>query len=153
MLLPLLLMMGWMGLIFFMSTSFGDWHHSQSIIQNVLSHFVSQPMSGQVLEHINFALRKLAHFSEYALLLTVIYWGFRSRLSFAPKTLMAWVLTFAILFAISDEFHQSFVPGRTSQILDVMIDSAGASLTAIATLLFENHRLKASTPPTNHADS
>ena len=150
--IPLILMMSWMSVIFLMSTSVGDWHHSQDIIQGVLNPVLGHPLSSNNLETLNFILRKLAHFSEYAFLLTLIYWGLRSRLSLKPQTLMAGVLFFVILFAISDEYHQSFVPGRTSQLLDVMIDSAGASVTAIATILFEQYRLKRNSSESHISD-
>ena len=126
-----------------MSTSFGDWHHSQEILKNFLNILSLAPLAPESLDHLNFALRKLAHFSEYAVLLSVIYWGTKRWIKVEPRHLMTWVLTFVIIFAISDEFHQSFVPGRTSQLLDVMIDSAGASVMAIATTMFEQARLKA----------
>jgi VanZ family protein len=34
----------------------------------------------------------------------------------------------AILYAATDEFHQSFTPGRTPRVTDVMIDAAGAAM-------------------------
>jgi VanZ family protein len=43
---------------------------------------------------------------------------------------LAWVL--AVLFSISDEFHQSFVPGRTAWIVDNLIDACGALLGVLA---------------------
>ena len=35
-------------------------------------------------------------------------------------------LIFSIFYAASDEFHQTFVPGRDGNIVDVLIDSSGA---------------------------
>lgn len=43
---------------------------------------------------------------------------------------LAWVL--AILFALSDEFHQSFVPGRSAWIVDILIDAIGSALGVLA---------------------
>ena len=46
---------------------------------------------------------------------------------------------FAIIYAISDEFHQLFVPGRTCSLSDILVDSAGilsASLLYILSLKF-----------------
>jgi len=39
---------------------------------------------------------------------------------------MALVLLICVLYSISDEFHQAFVPDRGPQIKDVLIDGAGA---------------------------
>jgi VanZ family protein len=69
-----------------------------------------------------------AHFGLYALL---ALWWWRA-LSRGRKTLRATLgLAFglAVLYGISDEFHQSFVPGRTPSLMDVLIDAAGAAVT------------------------
>jgi VanZ family protein len=70
-------------------------------------------------------VRKYAHFTEYLILdilvlnaLTVS--GVRGFKGFIFS------LVFCILYAISDEVHQLFVPGRGAQVTDVLIDSAGA---------------------------
>ncbi|MEX2210401.1 MAG: VanZ family protein [Gaiellaceae bacterium] len=60
-------------------------------------------------------LRKLAHFAEYAVL------GF--LLVRASAALPAFAL--GVLYAVSDEFHQSFVAGREGAARDVAIDAAG----------------------------
>jgi VanZ family protein len=51
------------------------------------------------------------------------------------------VLSFlmALLFALSDEFHQSFVRGRTSALRDVGIDSAGVALALLAAVLYSSN--------------
>jgi VanZ family protein len=54
--------------------------------------------------------------------------------------LLAWGL--AVLYSASDEFHQSFVPGRTAAVRDVLIDSAGAAVA----LLWHRWRLRRSLP-------
>ena len=95
-----------MSMIFFFSTSFGEWSHSQAMIQALLHRFSLDPLASESLSHLNFALRKLAHFSEYALLLSVIYWGGKAFVQKEPRHLMPWVLAFVVLFAISDEFGQ-----------------------------------------------
>lgn len=71
-------------------------------------------------------VRKGAHFSIYTLLgiLTVNYaFTYKGR-SFYQKGLTA--LMFCIFYAITDEIHQAFIPGRSNEIRDVLIDSLGA---------------------------
>ena len=71
-------------------------------------------------------VRKTAHFSIYALLgvLTVNYaFTYKGR-SLYQKGLSAFL--FCIFYAITDEIHQAFIPGRSNEIRDVLIDSLGA---------------------------
>lgn len=83
-----------------------------------LSHYAS------VWEH---PLRKAAHMTEYAIL-AVLFLGnfFQYRHTYKRKFLLAWIC--AACYAATDEFHQLFVEGRSGQLKDVCIDSAGAFL-------------------------
>ena len=69
-------------------------------------------------------IKKGAHVIGYTLL-TLSYWyAFRMQ---ENKGWLAWLL--AVLYALTDEFHQSFVPGRHSSIWDVLIfDNFGAMI-------------------------
>jgi len=73
----------------------------------------------------DFALRKSAHITEYAILAVLI-----RRLFPEKKSSAAWFLSFTltVLYAASDEWHQTLVAGRTGALLDVAIDSFGALL-------------------------
>lgn len=77
-------------------------------------------------EKIEYPVRKTAHAMEYALLGmlisgTICVYGGNGR----KMALYAWVA--ATIYASSDEFHQLFVPGRSGQVRDVLLDSAGAA--------------------------
>jgi len=90
------------------------------------------------------------HFSEYCLFYLAMFWaiheGFRPLQGRGSYWLPA-VLT--ILFGISDEFHQMFVPSRVASVLDVLADSAGAAAgTAVALFI---HRLNG--PVSDQAES
>ena len=74
------------------------------------------------------ASRKLAHFAEYALL--VALWWRALRTKVADRRAMALALAITVLYAVTDELHQTFVSGRAGKPLDVGIDTAGA-LTAV----------------------
>lgn len=69
-------------------------------------------------------LRKLAHFTEYFALGSAVC-GFFATFAMQPYRcgLVSFVLS--VLYAISDELHQYFVPGRHASVLDVLLDSAG----------------------------
>jgi VanZ family protein len=66
------------------------------------------------------------HFTEYAILSTLLWWGLGAILADQRKRVLV-VLGVALLYAISDEWHQSFVPGRTPDVWDVVVDMIGAT--------------------------
>ncbi len=73
--------------------------------------------------------RKLVHAAEYALLCG-LWWRALRPAAPSPVALAA-SLAVSIAYALSDEIHQSFVPGRTGTPIDVAIDAAGAGLAAL----------------------
>lgn len=70
----------------------------------------------------DYFVKKAGHVIGYSLL-SISFWY---ALGGIPRRfLLAWVL--AVVFAVSDEFHQSFVPGRGATIIDVLVfDGPGA---------------------------
>ena len=90
-------------------------------------------------ELINAPLRKVVHATVYfvlALLLLTI-----SRVIFGSKKYLlscAVTILLCFIFAMTDEYHQTFVDGRTGQMMDVMIDTAGA---CVGALLFSSYYL------------
>ena len=95
--------------------------HTASVLKVVFGWM--QPASFDLL---HFAIRKLAHLSEYGLL--AFLW-FRAWRGARPGWSLAWArAAFGVSMAVAaiDEFHQNFVPSRTSAVRDVAIDSVGA---------------------------
>ncbi len=77
-----------------------------------------------MIEYIHPYVRKLAHFSEYALLamsVSLPLYVYRLRGFWSAM----FAMIFCVLFAMGDEWHQSFVSGRVSDPKDVLIDSLG----------------------------
>lgn len=71
-------------------------------------------------------LRKLAHASEYAVLSGLFFKSLKSSfhgLNLSQLLAVSFILT--VLYSISDEWHQSFISGRSGQPIDVLIDTAG----------------------------
>ncbi len=80
---------------------------------------------------------KAAHLAIYALLAISVLYGFSPWLEdkkFPTVTLL--VGLFCVLYGISDEFHQSFIPGRFVSVGDVAADGAGALLACCAWFLW-----------------
>lgn len=73
-------------------------------------------------------VRKAGHFSEYALLAALWWRALATRLD--PRRALALAYAVAVVYAASDEFHQTFVRGRDGTPRDVLIDAAGAALAA-----------------------
>lgn len=70
---------------------------------------------------------KLHHMGEFAILSFLLYQALRSSFkNEQPMKIAFLVIILAILYGISDEFHQSFVPTRSSDIYDVVADASGA---------------------------
>ena len=74
-------------------------------------------------------LRKCAHITEYAVLAFLTLRAcHRTWPDSNGRTLWVGALVFGCLYAISDEWHQSFVPGRGPSLADVGFDSVGVCL-------------------------
>ncbi|MBU3181006.1 VanZ family protein [Clostridium psychrophilum] len=76
-------------------------------------------------EKINLIIRKNAHAFEYALL-AVLVSNVLFSLGLKGKNALTTIMFICLLFAVTDEFHQMFVPGRTSLVSDVIIDFSGS---------------------------
>ena len=85
--------------------------------------------SPESMTTIHFITRKIAHFTEYAIL------GFLAARAF--RTYDRWFLISAFLvvvYALIDEYHQSFVPSRTASIFDSLIDMSGGLMALMIVL-------------------
>lgn len=120
----------WMALIFFLS-------HQPATASSELSSGVVQIVVGVIKtimpfidyepNKLHFFIRKGAHFFAYFMLGILVL----NALSFGRDlTVRSVVFTFLIcvMYAISDEVHQLFISGRSGEVRDVLIDSAGASV-------------------------
>ena len=135
---PLLL---WMALISFASSSeFSALNTSQVIKPLIL--WVFPNLSDERVAAIHFLTRKVAHFTEYAVLGILSARAFSTSANrFIRRHWFQAALVLIVCFALLDEFHQSFVPGRTASIYDSAIDAAGG-LTALLVLRFWYNRRK-----------
>lgn len=97
--------LAWMGLIFFFS--------DQSNLVLSPDAWWSDPLSW------------IAHFVEYAVLTLLLWLALRSTPALARAAAPV-AFAIAVLYAITDELHQSFVPGRYPDVRDVLVDALGA---------------------------
>ena len=87
----------------------------------------SEKQINETVNKLNFPLRKCAHATEYAVLAILViftlnsFWGKSYSLK---KVCIA--IGFCFLYSLTDEYHQLFVSGRTSQFTDCLIDTLGS---------------------------
>jgi len=74
---------------------------------------------------LDFLVLHAGHFLGYALLCLAFQFALPRRLSPGIRSIAAIML--ALLYAVSDEWHQSFVPGRSQSLFDIIVDGLGAS--------------------------
>jgi len=133
---PLIL---WLAFIFFASTGAFAGENTSRIIRPLLL-WLFPEISEEKIALAHFLTRKLAHFLEYALLGLLAARAFSSS---SQATLRRhWFLIsllLVILYALSDEYHQSFVQGRGASIYDSLIDMSGG-LTALLLYTFWRRR-------------
>lgn len=90
-------------------------------LMGVIFYLSAQPTVGPDLPAW---VRVVAHFTEYFLLAALWVWALAPQLG---ARALAWAAVISVLYAISDEYHQSFVEGRDSDPLDVLTDAAGVA--------------------------
>jgi VanZ family protein len=81
---------------------------------------------------IDVIIRKLSHMAEYGILAALSLWALGTASSSVPRSHFVCAFVLALLYALSDELHQRFVPGRDPRALDVGFDIAGAGLALFA---------------------
>ena len=96
----------WMALIFFLSSLQGS----------SLSDFGS----------LDFFVKKGAHVTEYAILYLLLFRAFYTVMASRKALIVSAII--GVLYAVSDEYHQTFVPLRDGRVRDVVIDSIGIFL-------------------------
>jgi VanZ family protein len=128
--LPVLL---WMALIFSASADSHSYQHSSRIFEPLLRWLFPQ-MSQTHIDEIHHIFRKCGHLAEYAILALLLWRALNQSKNLPP---WSWprvqgTLLLVCLYAATDEFHQSFVPTRTSLVSDVFIDTAGGAIGLLA---------------------
>lgn len=114
----------WMVVIFLFSMQAGE--DSSALSGRLVAILVSLGIGeGTFLyENLGLFVRKAAHVTEYLVLFLLAVNAFRHDIA-DRKKLLAAAFLFAVGYAVTDEVHQSFVPGRAGMATDVMIDAVG----------------------------
>lgn len=124
----------WAALIFLGSSNILSGSNTSMFIVRPL-HWLFPHASDATLQTLHLLLRKAGHFTEYAILAFLAARAFRTSPNDGLRRRWFLIsLVLVVLYALGDEFHQSFVPTRGASIVDSMIDSLGglAALTVVA---------------------
>lgn len=126
----------WMIVIFYMSSQPAAASNGMSRgVTKLIIQFVSNIYALDIevdatqfwVDRFNHIVRKLGHVTEY-LVLGILVANAYKKSSVKGCKLMMYSLILCFAYAVSDEFHQYFVPGRGPGWSDVMLDSFGAAL-------------------------
>ena len=117
----------WTALVLGLSTGQASMEETSLIIRPILK-FLFPTAPDVTLNLYHGYIRKLAHFTEYAVL---AFLGLRAVAGWSTDRLRRASLLITVLFvaviASIDEYHQSFVPSRTSSFWDVLLDISGGA--------------------------
>ncbi|MFN2541582.1 MAG: VanZ family protein [Chthoniobacterales bacterium] len=137
--LPLI---AWLAIMFVGSTDLMSAEQTSRIIGPLLRWF-KPDISMEAITRIQFFVRKGAHVTEYAILAALLWRACRGNDRWRTTSilfLIAW--TACAVFAVSDEFHQSFLASRTGSRGDVMIDIVGAFVGLTMCWIFARRRMR-----------
>ena len=129
----LILTILWMLFIFVMSQTPGNDSSKQSnFIVDIIIHIM--PITRDTL---SFIVRKCAHMFSYCILAILLFMSVYED-NIKKAIIIAFLGTF--LYACSDEFHQLFIPGRSGEFRDVMIDSTGGIMGIVFTTFIVKYK-------------
>ena len=126
-------LVAWVAFVLFASTANFSASNTSRIIRPLLL-WLFPNITEPTLLQVHFFVRKCAHFTEYALLALLAARAFRTS-GLAALRRSWWLASFALVavIALTDEYHQSFLPSRTGTIYDSLIDMTGGAV-ALAVL-------------------
>ena len=90
---------------------------------------------------LDFSFKKFAHMVEYGILWFLNYRALRHTTGWS-KNRCRWIgILITVMYAVTDEYHQTWVPSREGRPRDVMIDTIGASVVFFVTKLHSDKNL------------
>lgn len=95
----------------------------------LLSSYPTKPVSKIYLK--DFVVKKTAHVIEYGIFAAFLYRAFKES-GVRKKKAGVYSVLIAFFYGITDEFHQSFTPGRDPKVRDIIFDTIGAGLAIYA---------------------
>lgn len=120
-------------LIFFFSQQNGQESGNTSELVKRLFMFIGIDVNSLLGEMATLVIRKGAHFTEYFILCLLVHNACYNGMRLKRSILTAFLFT--AVYAVTDEIHQYFVPGRACAVKDMLIDSSGGGLAVLVIYL------------------
>jgi VanZ like family len=124
----------WLAVIAIESTNLGSAEHTGRILYPLFHFLFNMDTEGFAILHV--ILRKTGHVVGYFTLSVLLFRSWRGTF---PRLSTSWCLQWATVALLStslvatlDEWHQSYLPSRTGNVRDVILDSAAAFLAQVA---------------------
>ncbi|MBU3197433.1 VanZ family protein [Clostridium algidicarnis] len=128
------LLIGWMILIFYFSSQIGEVSSEKSKIVIYIFNVLGLDLNTYFGELSTLIVRKSAHFTEYFILFILTYNVMKYYFEKGRLFFISYIITVA--YAMTDEFHQLFVPGRAGALKDVLVDSSGGLCALLIVFIF-----------------
>lgn len=119
----------WIGVLFYFSGQSGaeSGGLSLKVARKLLQWF---PMIDMPMDDFHHIVRKLAHMGIFAV--QGLFTGLSLMNALRMDSGSAWAAISCFIMAAANEYHQTFIDGRSGEVRDVLIDSAGALLGILA---------------------
>jgi VanZ family protein len=127
--------LAWAALIWIFSTSWFTSENTGRIIEPVFQWLLPHA-SLETIDLLHAIVRKCGHVTEYFIFSLLVLRSLRAGRR--GRSLKWALITISIVaaYASIDEFHQSFVPGRTAAVSDVLLDTAGGTIAQVLVALW-----------------
>jgi VanZ family protein len=128
----------WLCVLAAFSTDAFSAEHTGSVLLKILRALFGH-IPHHVFQQIHFYVRKSAHFCSYGFLGALAFFSWRTTFPAPTRWTFRWSVLAVLLVAVaaaSDEYHQSFIPSRTSSVHDVFLDVVGAFFFQVAIALW-----------------
>lgn len=135
-----ILLIIWASTIFMFSHQGGEQSSSTSqgtvriVLENIIPKYLTENEKEEIIQKIEPFIRKLAHYAVYIIGGILIY-SFMNTFSMKRSFLFSQIIGTG--YAITDEWHQYFIPGRSAQVSDILLDAVGVLTGIILVILLQ----------------
>ena len=137
-----ILLIIWASTIFMFSHQGGEQSSGTSqgtvriVLENIIPKYLTENEKEEIIQKIEPFVRKLAHYAIY-MIGGILLYSFMNTFSMTMKRSFLFSQIIGTGYAITDEWHQYFIPGRSAQISDILLDAVGVLTGIILVILLQ----------------